>query len=161
MRACLRSSGAGGLRSCGRTLAEKRHAASALSASDPNPMSVGPTRIGNFPAARCYRVRRNSLRVRFAMERADAWHMTDRLQAEHGKGDPFAAAIRGTRMPMLITDPRQDDNPIVFVNDAFLLLTGYERDEVLGRNCRFLQGPNTDPAAVTRLRDAIGAETDI
>jgi PAS domain S-box-containing protein len=95
------------------------------------------------------------------MERADAWHMTDRLQAEHGKGDPFAAAIRGTRMPMLITDPRQDDNPIVFVNDAFLLLTGYERDEVLGRNCRFLQGPDTDPAALTRLRDAIGAETDI
>ena len=95
------------------------------------------------------------------MEKADAWHMTDRLHAEHGKGDPFAAAIRGTRMPMLITDPRQDDNPIVFANDAFLLLTGHERDEILGRNCRFLQGPDTDPAAVERLRAAIRAKTDI
>ena len=43
-------------------------------------------------------------------------------------------------MPMVITDPRRDDNPIVFVNDAFLKLTGYTRMEVVGRNCRFLRG---------------------
>lgn len=43
--------------------------------------------------------------------------------------DPFAAAMRATRMPMIITDPRQHDNPIVFVNDAFAKLTGYSRDE--------------------------------
>ena len=95
------------------------------------------------------------------MEKADAWRMTDRLGAEHGKGDPFAAAIRGTRMPMLITDPRQHDNPIVFANDAFLVLTGYERDEVMGRNCRFLQGEGTDPAAVDQMRAAIRDEVDI
>ena len=57
------------------------------------------------------------------MERDDAWHMTDDLMVEDGKGDPFAAAIRATRMPMIVTDPRRDDNPIVFVNDAFLRLT--------------------------------------
>jgi PAS domain-containing protein len=74
------------------------------------------------------------------MENADAWHMTGDLHAEQGKGDPFAAAIRATRMPMIVTDPRQPDNPIVFANDAFLHLTGYRRDEVMGRNCRFLQG---------------------
>jgi PAS domain S-box-containing protein len=95
------------------------------------------------------------------VEKADAWRITDRLGAEHGKGDPFAAAIRGTRMPMLITDPRQHDNPIVFANDAFLVLTGYERDEVMGRNCRFLQGKGTDPAAVDQLRAAIRDEVDI
>jgi PAS domain S-box-containing protein len=95
------------------------------------------------------------------VEKADAWRMTDRLGAEHGKGDPFAAAIRGTRMPMLITDPRQHDNPIVFANDAFLVLTGYERDEVMGRNCRFLQGEGTDPAAVDQMRAAIRHEVDI
>jgi PAS domain S-box-containing protein len=95
------------------------------------------------------------------VEKADAWRMTDRLGAEHGKGDPFAAAIRGTRMPMLITDPRQHDNPIVFANDAFLVLTGYERDEVMGRNCRFLQGEGTDPAAVDQMRAAIRDEVDI
>jgi PAS domain S-box-containing protein len=71
--------------------------------------------------------------------------------------DPFVAAVRGTRMPMIITDPRLDDNPIVFANDAFCRLTGYERSEILGRNCRFLQGPETDPATVRRLHDAVHA----
>ncbi|RUZ16271.1 PAS domain-containing protein, partial [Mesorhizobium sp. M7A.F.Ca.CA.001.09.1.1] len=94
-------------------------------------------------------------------EPADAWHMTDDLHVEHGKGDPFAAAIRATRMSMIITDPRQQDNPIVFANDAFLRLTGYERHEVLGRNCRFLQGPKTDKAAVEQIRAAIEDETDV
>ncbi len=94
-------------------------------------------------------------------EPVDAWRMTDNLHAEHGKGDPFAAAIRATRMPMLITDPRQDDNPIVFANNAFLRLTGYARDEVVGRNCRFLQGPQTDPAAIDEIRDAIRTRSDL
>jgi PAS domain S-box-containing protein len=58
-------------------------------------------------------------------------------------------------MPMLITDPNQPDNPIVFVNNAFSKLTGYAHTEILGRNCRFLQGPETSRADVTRIRDAI------
>lgn len=69
--------------------------------------------------------------------------------------DPFSSAVRATRMPMLITDPRQPDNPIVFVNDAFFRLTGYSREEILGKNCRFLQGPGTNMADVARVRDAI------
>ena len=68
--------------------------------------------------------------------------------------DPFAAAVRTTRMPMAITDPNKDDNPIVFVNDAFCRLTGYSRDEILGRNCRFLQGAETDQEQVLRIRTA-------
>lgn len=94
-------------------------------------------------------------------EAPDAWHMTDSLHVEHGKGDPFAAAIRATRMSMLITDPRKPDNPIVFVNDSFLRLTGYAREEVMGRNCRFLQGPETDPAAIAELRTAVAEGNDI
>lgn len=75
--------------------------------------------------------------------------------------DPFAAAMRATRMPMIITDPRQHDNPIVFVNDAFAKLTGYTREECMGRNCRFLQGPGTNTEDVNKVREAIAARKPI
>lgn len=82
--------------------------------------------------------------------------------ARKGSGpDPFSSAVRATRMPMLITDPNQADNPIVFVNEAFSRLTGYGHQEIIGRNCRFLQGPDTDRGDVARLRDAIAARTPI
>ncbi|MDN3593058.1 ATP-binding protein [Methylobacterium adhaesivum] len=58
-------------------------------------------------------------------------------------------------MPMILADPRQDDIPIVFANNAFLDLTGYEENEVVGRNCRFLQGARTDPEHVRVLREAV------
>lgn len=73
---------------------------------------------------------RPSLEV--ALKQRDDWHLTDVLDYEHGRGDPFAAAVRATRMPMVITDPARDDNPIVFCNVAFQELTGYSRDEILG-----------------------------
>ncbi len=71
--------------------------------------------------------------------------------------DPFVAAVRATRMPMVITDPRQTDNPLVFANDAFCRLTGYDRREILGRNCRFLQGPDADSETVRRIREAVAS----
>ena len=95
------------------------------------------------------------------MELEDAWHQTDRLHAGTGKGDPFAAAVRATRMPMIITDPKQHDNPIVFANDAFVRLSGYPRDELLGTNCRFLQGPDTDRTQVAVIREAIANKRDV
>ncbi len=95
------------------------------------------------------------------MKEKDDWHLTDVVEHEIGRGDPFAAAIRGTRMPMVITDPRLPDNPIVFVNKAFQDLTGYDRDEIIGRNCRFLQGPDTDPATVAHIRASLAAEEDV
>lgn len=95
------------------------------------------------------------------MKQRDDWHLTDELEYEHGRGDPFAAAVRATRMPMVITDPAQDDNPIVFCNVAFQELTGYARDEIVGRNCRFLQGPDTDVAEVAKVRAAIEEGHDV
>lgn len=77
------------------------------------------------------------------------------------RGSVFFAAIEMTRMPMVITDPHQDDNPIVFANNAFLDLTLYEREEVVGRNCRFLQGAQTDRGEVQKLREAIANEESI
>ena len=87
--------------------------------------------------------------------------LTVRLAGLADGTDPFAAAVRTTRMAMIVTDPRKTDNPIVFVNDAFCHLTGYAREEVLGRNCRFLQGPDTDPASIRRIRDAVTAAEPI
>eukprot|EP01037_Dinobryon_pediforme_P008903 gene8903-8992_t len=91
------------------------------------------------------------------MNQRDDWHLTEIIGHETGRGDPFAAAMRATRMPMVISDPRRDDNPIIFANEAFQKLTGYARDEIVGRNCRFLQGPDSDRDAVGRLRAAIEA----
>ncbi|HWU96633.1 MAG TPA: PAS domain-containing protein [Sphingomonas sp.] len=71
------------------------------------------------------------------------------------RGDVFFAAIEMTRMPMILTDPNIADNPIVFANKAFLDLTGYEEEEIHGRNCRFLQGPQTDRDQVSELREAV------
>src|ERR1041384_7540598 len=54
-----------------------------------------------------------------------------------------------------LSDPRLPDNPLVYVNQSFLSITGYTADEVLGRNCRFLQGSGTDPGPIDKLRRAI------
>ncbi|XYD11842.1 PAS domain-containing protein (plasmid) [Methylobacterium sp. NMS12] len=74
---------------------------------------------------------------------------------------PFVAALERTRQPMVVTDPRLPDNPIVFANQAFLALTGYEAAEILGRNCRFLQGPETDPGAVASVRAAVAERREV
>ncbi|GBR67860.1 PAS domain-containing protein [Gluconobacter kanchanaburiensis] len=71
------------------------------------------------------------------------------------KSNVFFAAVEMTRMPMILADPRLPDCPIAFANNAFLDLTGYESGEVVGRNCRFLQGSGTDPNDVRQLREAI------
>lgn len=55
----------------------------------------------------------------------------------------------------VITDPRHPDNPIVYVTPAFERRTGYSRAELLGRNCRLLQGVATDEAEVARIRQAL------
>ncbi|MBV8623744.1 MAG: PAS domain-containing protein, partial [Herbaspirillum sp.] len=75
--------------------------------------------------------------------------------------DIFFAAVEMTRMPMIVSDPRQPDNPIIFVNNAFINMTGYSRAEVMGRNCRFLQGPETDRAVVAQVRQAVAERREI
>lgn len=68
---------------------------------------------------------------------------------------PFVHAVESSAVPIAIADPYEADCPLVFVNDAFLKLTGYEEHEVLGRNCRFLQGPETRDADRQALKDAV------
>ena len=61
------------------------------------------------------------------------------------------SAIRHSHEPMVVTDPRQPDHPMIAVNQAFTALTGYAEAEFSGRNCRFLQGPETDRATPGRI----------
>jgi PAS domain S-box-containing protein len=70
-------------------------------------------------------------------------------------GRVLAAAVAAAPTGVVISDPNLPDCPIVFANPAFFAITGYPASEVLGRNCRFLQGPDTDPKAVAQLRRAI------
>lgn len=63
--------------------------------------------------------------------------------------------IKGSLVAAVISNPRLPDNPIIECNAAFEALTGYGRDEVIGRNCRFLTGPDSEPELIEALREGI------
>lgn len=65
--------------------------------------------------------------------------------------------IAASPIAAVISDPRLPDNPIVECNAAFAALTGYAREEIIGRNCRFLSGPGTEPELTETLRASIRA----
>lgn len=68
------------------------------------------------------------------------------------------SALFNLPVALVLTDPYADDNPIIYVNGAFERITGYSRDAAVGRNCRFLQGQDTDPEARRAIRKAIEDE---
>ena len=74
---------------------------------------------------------------------------------------PAVTAFLEANASFIVTDPRLPGNPIIFASPGFLHLTGYSIDRVLGRNCRFLQGPGTDPAVVAQIREAVDNGADI
>ena len=55
-----------------------------------------------------------------------------------------------------MADAQDPEMPLVYANKAFLNMTGYALDEVMGRNCRFLQGDGTDPQVIRKLHSALG-----
>lgn len=63
--------------------------------------------------------------------------------------------IAGSQIAAVISNPRLRDNPIVECNEAFIALTGYARDEIIGRNCRFLSGPDTEPWLTDAIRAGV------
>ncbi|WP_421742633.1 SpoIIE family protein phosphatase [Cellulomonas sp.] len=79
---------------------------------------------------------------------------SDERVVEH-QGDLPLDAVLSSHLALSISDALRPDDPLVWVNPAFSELTGYPVDEVLGRNCRFLQGSDTDPIAVARIRTAL------
>lgn len=81
-----------------------------------------------------------------------------------GHGDVAKAALLSEEereRSVVISDPSRPDNPMIYVSEQFETQTGYPPEEALGRNCRFLQGPETDPKAVQAIRDALAAQTEI
>ena len=75
----------------------------------------------------------------------------------------FVQGLEMTQQNFCLTDPKLPDNLITFVWQAFLNMTGYHLNEILGRNCRFLQGPGTDQSAVQVIRKGIeeGVDTSV
>ncbi|WP_428376360.1 PAS domain-containing protein [Lichenicoccus sp.] len=66
-------------------------------------------------------------------------------------------AMQHSTAPMVLCDPHLPDTPMVAVNPAFAALTRYPMQEIVGRNCRFLQGPRTDPVSPPRIRACLEA----
>nr|AHZ63883.1 phototropin [Metzgeria crassipilis] len=77
------------------------------------------------------------------------------------RGMDLATTLERIEKNFVITDPRLPDNPIIFASDHFLELTEYTREEIIGRNCRFLQGEDTDRAVVRKISEAIRAQQNI
>ena len=73
----------------------------------------------------------------------------------------LAAAVDATSNAVVVTDPNLPGNPIIFVNPAFTRMTGYQASEVVGKNCRLLQGRDTDRTTIDRLRRAISARKPV
>lgn len=76
---------------------------------------------------------------------------------EHPTTRALLSIIPHASEPMCLSDPNQPDHPIIATNHAFERITGYPAAETIGRNCRFLQGPATDPETPARIRSAIEA----
>ena len=72
----------------------------------------------------------------------------------------YDRALAATSNGIVIADATLPDKPIVYCNPAFEMITGYDRSEILGRNCRFLQGPDTDRNALAQIRVALQEQHD-
>ncbi len=96
--------------------------------------------------------------IRYAIERKRIEEELRRAATENLR---LAQAIDSALDGILITDPGQPDNPVIYTNPAFTKITGYKAEEALGSNCRFLQGPETDRQAVAQMREAIAHQREV
>ncbi|MFC7204787.1 bacterio-opsin activator domain-containing protein [Haloferax namakaokahaiae] len=87
-----------------------------------------------------------------------AWRREKEPASERITEDLKERAMDAAPVGISLADASLPDQPLVYINDFFESMTGYGPREALGRNCRYLQGPETDPAAVSKLREAVNAE---
>jgi PAS domain S-box-containing protein len=71
------------------------------------------------------------------------------------------ALIANSPIASVISNPRLKDNPIIACNDAFITLTGYDEHQIVGKNCRFLAGPATEPWLTETIRSGVRKHTPV
>lgn len=98
--------------------------------------------------------------LKMTVERTNSWERAER-EKDIRQGLDLATTLERIEKNFVITDPRLPDNPIIFASDSFLELTEYTREEILGRNCRFLQGSETDQTTVDKIREAIREQKEV
>jgi PAS domain S-box-containing protein len=126
-----------------------------LPAQDPGARRDQLLWVTGFPLSRPDGDEHLSLVVFLEVESDGSDPTGDQLQALRER------AVVATDIAFTITDPRRPDDPLVWVNPSFSRITGYSPEEAVGRNCRFLQGPATDPATVAEIRAALEAQQAI
>ncbi|PSL45907.1 PAS domain S-box-containing protein/diguanylate cyclase (GGDEF)-like protein [Salsuginibacillus halophilus] len=85
----------------------------------------------------------------------NAEELKEKIDQFYNEYRKMAAVIEHIHTGVAISDPKQPDNPLIFVNPAFTEITQYTIEDVLGRNCRFMQGPETSVDTIKELRNAI------
>jgi PAS domain S-box-containing protein len=83
------------------------------------------------------------------------------LNKDRKNKNPLLASIDYSPIATVISDPRQPGNPIVASNQAFSDLTGYQKEEIVGRNCKFLAGEDTEPWLTDKLREGISSQKPV
>lgn len=116
---------------------------------------VGLFAVGTVNAFRRTAIRLEDLNADLERTRASEATAARQLAVQVDQLALLAAVADGSVFGITIADASAPDHPLVYANDAFLALTGYERHEVIGSNCRFMRGPETDPEASARIRAAI------
>ena len=96
--------------------------------------------------------------ITYAIERV---RLSGHLREARDERHVLDSAIAQLGQGMILADAQKPGLPVCFANAAFLQITGYDESEVMGRNCRFLQGTDTDPASVAKIADALRTQSDL
>ena len=96
----------------------------------------------------------NLLKLRLDREKLTTEAASKRLE----ESKIYKYSIENSAVGVTICDMTKPDCPAIYVNDAFTKITGYSKKYAIGKNCRYLQGPKTDPEEIKKIREAIKAQ---